>query len=46
MAELDRASAFDAGHPYNMLTWDMPMALGFGGMFDQLDIPNFPRPIR
>jgi aryl-alcohol dehydrogenase-like predicted oxidoreductase len=42
LAELDAASAFDAGHPYNMLQWDMPMALGYGGMFDQIDIPRFP----
>jgi aryl-alcohol dehydrogenase-like predicted oxidoreductase len=46
IAELDAASAFDAGHPYNMLTWDMAMALGYGGMFENLDIPKFPRPIR
>lgn len=24
-----------------MLEWDMPMALGYGGMFDQIDIPRF-----
>ena len=42
LAELDQASAFDAGHPYNMLEWDMPMSLGYGGMFEQLDIPHFP----
>jgi len=42
LAELDAASAFDAGHPYSMLEWDMPMALGYGGMFDQIDIPRFP----
>lgn len=42
LAQLDAASAFDAGHPYNMLQWDMPMALGYGGMFDQIDIPRFP----
>lgn len=42
LAQLDAASAFDAGHPYNMLQWDMPMALGYGGMFDQIDIPQFP----
>lgn len=42
MAELDAASAFDAGHPYSMLEWDMPMMLGYGGMFDRIDIPNFP----
>jgi aryl-alcohol dehydrogenase-like predicted oxidoreductase len=43
MAELDAASAFDLGHPYNMLEWDMPMALGYGGMVDSIDIPNLPR---
>ena len=42
LAALDAASAFDAGHPYSMLEWDMPMALGYGGMFDQIDIPRFP----
>jgi aryl-alcohol dehydrogenase-like predicted oxidoreductase len=42
LAELDAVSAFDAGHPYSMLEWDMPMALGYGGMFDDIDIPNFP----
>lgn len=42
LAELDQASAFDAGHPYSMLGWDMPMALGYGGMFERLDIKNFP----
>lgn len=42
LAELDDASAFDAGHPYNMLEWDMPMTLGYGGMFDEIDIPRFP----
>lgn len=42
IAELDAASAFDKGHPYSMLDWDMPMALGYGGMFDRIDIPNFP----
>lgn len=42
LARLDAASAFDAGHPYSMLEWDMPMALGYGGMFDQIDVPRFP----
>lgn len=42
LAALDAASAFDTGHPYNMLEWDMPMALGYGGMFDRIDIPSFP----
>ncbi|TAM12648.1 MAG: aldo/keto reductase [Nevskiaceae bacterium] len=42
LKELDEASAFDAGHPYSMLEWDMPMALGYAGMFDQLDIKHFP----
>jgi aryl-alcohol dehydrogenase-like predicted oxidoreductase len=46
ISELDGASSFDAGHPYNMLSWDMSMSLGFGGMFDQIDVPNFPRPIK
>jgi aryl-alcohol dehydrogenase-like predicted oxidoreductase len=46
ISELDGASRFDAGHPYNMLSWDMSMSLGFAGMFDQIDVPNFPRPIR
>ncbi|MET0659511.1 MAG: aldo/keto reductase [Steroidobacteraceae bacterium] len=42
LTELDTASAFDLGHPYNMLHWDMPMTLGYGGMFERIDIPNFP----
>lgn len=42
LLELDQASAFDAGHPYSMLEWDMPMSLGYGGMFEQIDIPTFP----
>ncbi len=42
LAALDAASAFDAGHPYSMLEWEMPMALGYGGMFDHIDIPRFP----
>jgi diketogulonate reductase-like aldo/keto reductase len=42
ITRLNAASAFDAGHPYSMLNWDMPMALGYGGMFDQIDIPRFP----
>ena len=37
--QLNHASAFDPGHPYSMLEWDMPMALGYGGMFDQIEIP-------
>lgn len=43
LAALDAASAFDAGHPYSMLEWDMPMALGYGGMFEQIEIPRFPK---
>ncbi|MGE6694753.1 aldo/keto reductase [Sphingobium limneticum] len=43
MANLNAASAFDAGHPYSMLNWDMPMALGYAGMFDQIDIARFPQ---
>jgi diketogulonate reductase-like aldo/keto reductase len=42
LATLDKASAFDPGHPYNMLEWDMSMSLGYGGMFEQIDIPHFP----
>jgi aryl-alcohol dehydrogenase-like predicted oxidoreductase len=42
LAALNAVSVFDAGHPYSMLEWDMPMALGYGGMFDQIDIPHFP----
>jgi len=42
LEKLDAASAFDSGHPYNMLHWDMPMALGYGGMFDQIEIDRFP----
>jgi aryl-alcohol dehydrogenase-like predicted oxidoreductase len=42
LAELDRASAFDAGHPYSMLDFDMSLSLGYGGMFDRIDIPRFP----
>jgi aryl-alcohol dehydrogenase-like predicted oxidoreductase len=42
LGELDQASAFDAGHPYSMLDFDMQIALGYGGMFDRIDIPRFP----
>lgn len=42
IAELDSASSIEMGHPYNMLQWDMPMALGYGGMFDEIEIPAFP----
>ncbi|SCW34259.1 Predicted oxidoreductase [Sphingobium faniae] len=42
MTCLHAASAFDAGHPYSMLAWDMPITLGYGGMFNQIDIPHFP----
>ncbi|WP_068072344.1 aldo/keto reductase [Novosphingobium lentum] len=44
MAELDAASAIDLGHPYQMVGWEMQMALGYGGMFDQLQIPGYPFP--
>lgn len=40
MEELNTASAFDAGHPYSMLDWDMPMSLGYAGMAEQIDIPE------
>ena len=43
---LDAVSAPDWGHPYSMLEWEMPMALGYAGMFDQIDIPNFPNKLR
>ncbi len=43
LARLNAVSAFDAGHPYSMLNWDMPMTLGYAGLFDQIDIPRFPR---
>ena len=46
MAELDAASAFDAGHPYAMLEMDLAMTLGYGGMFERIDIPRFPRKLR
>jgi aryl-alcohol dehydrogenase-like predicted oxidoreductase len=42
LAELDRASAFDAGHPYSMTEFDMQIALGYGGMFERIDIPQYP----
>lgn len=42
LAQLNAASAFNAGHPYSMLAWDMPMSLGYAGMFDEIDIPNYP----
>lgn len=42
LARLDEASAFDRGHPYSMLEWDMPMTLGYAGMRDQIDIPRYP----
>jgi aryl-alcohol dehydrogenase-like predicted oxidoreductase len=43
VAELDQASAFDPGHPYSMLGMDLAMTLGYGGMFEQIDIPGFPK---
>lgn len=42
LRELDQASAFDLGHPYCMVEWEMQKALGYGGMFDQIDMPHFP----
>jgi aryl-alcohol dehydrogenase-like predicted oxidoreductase len=42
LAQLDQASAIDLGHPYAMANWDMQVALGYGGMFEQIDIPNYP----
>lgn len=42
IAELDAASAIDLGHPYSMVGWDMQKALGYNGMFDQIEIPGYP----
>lgn len=44
VAELDAASAIDLGHPYQMVGWEMQMALGYAGMFDQIEIPSWPFP--
>lgn len=44
MATLDRVSAIDLGHPYQMVGWEMQMALGYGGMFDRIDISAWPFP--
>ena len=42
IAELDAASAIDLGHPYQMIGWDMQMALGYAGMFESMDVPSWP----
>ena len=42
IAQLDAASAIDLGHPYQMVGWEMQMALGYGGMFDQIEVPGYP----
>jgi aryl-alcohol dehydrogenase-like predicted oxidoreductase len=42
LTELDNASAFDLGHPYAMVDWEMQKQLGYGGMLDKIDIPRFP----
>lgn len=44
IVELEQAASFDLGHPYQMYYWDMSMQLAYGGMFDQIDMPNFPLP--
>lgn len=44
VAELEAAADFDRGHPYKMYYWDMSMQLGYGGMFDAIDMPGFPLP--
>lgn len=44
IAELDAASQFDLGHPYKMYYWDMSMQLGYGGMFDDIELPRYPLP--
>ena len=41
IAELDKASAIDLGHPYQMVGWEMQMALGYAGMFEKIDMPRF-----
>lgn len=42
IAELDAISAFDLGHPYQMVGWEMQRMLGYAGMFDQIEIPGYP----
>jgi aryl-alcohol dehydrogenase-like predicted oxidoreductase len=42
LKELDEASAVDLGHPYQMVGWEMQMALGYAGMFEQIDIKSYP----
>jgi len=41
IADLDKISAIDLGHPYNMVGWEMQTALGYAGMFDQIEKPSF-----
>lgn len=45
LERLDEVSAFDRGHPYSMLHWEMPMTLGYAGMFDDIDMPKHPNRI-
>lgn len=40
--ELDEASAFDLGHPYQMAGWEMQQNLGYAGMLDRIDVPDYP----
>src|SRR3546814_17635504 len=40
LADLPAASAFDAGHPYSMLYWDLQIARGMGGVFGPINISN------
>lgn len=42
MAELDEASRIDLGHPYQMVGWEMQLALGYAGMFENIEIPGYP----
>jgi len=44
MLDLEQTAHIDLGHPYQMYYWDMSMQLGYGGMFDDIDIPDFPLP--
>lgn len=42
LCEIDSVSSLHWGHPYNMPARDDVMALGYGGMLDAIDIPDFP----
>lgn len=42
IVQLDEASAFDLGHPYQMASWELAQQLGYGGMLNRIDIPGYP----